>query len=355
MMNPIKKLVLLAASGGMLVTSGILAGNMPKVDDFVDPITYAEAPAKYALERRAEEDEPVAYDVSKVTFHYHNDDNKCKERAFYIWANGADGVEFAPDSSTQTDMQIEIDFSKEKYAAFKNKFDIRLIVKFVGTWSGQSDDTVITYSNFPPDDNKEVVVWMVPGIGAALECYKTEEETKSDKVTNTYFSTFKKIHVVCTAAPGTYRLYAYDQRYLAMGLSAQEKHKENRLLKTGSSNKAEFDITLNYTAHINMQYVLETEYPNYPNKVHSIVIPMHKFYAYDGKAETKTNIERFDTYYTYSGNDLGVTYGKESSTFKVWAPTAGLVKLNLYDNGTALGDDAKEGSDIKYGSYQMNY
>ena len=352
----ITRLSFLLAGAGMLVTSGVLAGNLVQ-DDFVDPITdYAAEPVKYQLTKRADdEDEPVAYDVKKVTLHYHNDDNKCKDRMFYLWTTGVDGAEFAPDSSTQTDMQVEIDFSKDKYKNLKNKFDLRLIIKFKGDWNGQSEDTIITWKDFPPNDAEEVEVWMVPGIGSAIECYKTQEETKSDKVTNTYFANFKKIHVECTAAPGTYRLYSYDQRYLAMGNNAQVKNKETRLLKEGSSSKATFDITLNYNAHINMQYVLETEYPNYPGKVHSIVIPMHKFYSYDGAADTKTNITRFDKYYTYDGDDLGVTYTPEKSTFKVWAPTAGLVKLNIYENGTSAGDDAKEGSDVKDNSYQMVY
>ena len=350
------RLSLLCAGAGMLVTSGIVAGKSIIEDDFEDPITYASEPIKYQHTKRADdEDEPVAVDVKKVTLHYHNDDGKCGDRAFYLWATGVDGIQFAPDKVTGTDMEIAIDFSADKYKDLKNKFDLRLIIKFKSDWNGQSDDTIIVWNEFPPNDAGETVVWMVPGIGSALECYKTEEETKSDKVTESYFANFKKIHVVCTAAPGKYRLYSYDQRYLAMGNNAQAKNKETRLLKEGESSKATFDITLKYNAHINMQYVLETEYPNYPGKVHSIVVPMHKFYSYDGADDTKKNITRFDKYYTYSGDDLGVTYTKESSTFKVWAPTAGLVKLNIYENGTALGDDAKEGSDVKDASYQMVY
>ena len=37
--------------------------------------------------------------------------------------------------------------------------------------------------------------------------------------------------------------------------------------------------------------------------------------------------------YAYSGNDLGANYSKASTTFKVWAPTASTVVLNLYENG----------------------
>lgn len=372
-MKTFKKLTLLVVSSGMLITSGILAGSLKQEEKFIDPITdYAKEPVKYqfAPKYADDEDQPVAIDVNKVTFHYHNDDGKCGERAFYFWdwTKTVAGKEYnGTVTNNGKDMYIEIDFTKDAYSSLRSKFGIYLIVKYKGTWNGQSDDTTISWSDFPPNDNKETEVWMVPGIGSVLECYKTEEETKSDKVTDTYFTSFKKIHVQATAVPDKIRIYSYDARYLAMGVSAQTKNKETRLLKTldapsnakktgtGDNTRYEFDITLNYTAHINMQYVLETEYPNYEGKVHSINIPMHKFYSYDGETETKTNITRFDKYYTYAGSDLGVTYTPEKSVFKVWAPTAGLVKLNIYDKGTSYGDDAKEGSDVKDNYYNMVY
>lgn len=41
----------------------------------------------------------------------------------------------------------------------------------------------------------------------------------------------------------------------------------------------------------------------------------------------------FDDAFTYDGNDLGATYTKEKTGFKVWAPTASEVSLNLYEQG----------------------
>lgn len=43
--------------------------------------------------------------------------------------------------------------------------------------------------------------------------------------------------------------------------------------------------------------------------------------------------EAFISEYTYEGDDLGATWTKNSTTFKVWAPTASEVSLNLYDAG----------------------
>lgn len=52
------------------------------------------------------------------------------------------------------------------------------------------------------------------------------------------------------------------------------------------------------------------------------------------------NSQDFDQEYYYEGNDLGVNYSKEKTTFKVWAPTAKEVLLNLYSRGS----DEEEGS-----------
>lgn len=43
--------------------------------------------------------------------------------------------------------------------------------------------------------------------------------------------------------------------------------------------------------------------------------------------------KNFEKKYTYTGNDLGSIYSKESTSFRVYAPTAEAVTLNLYEDG----------------------
>ena len=50
----------------------------------------------------------------------------------------------------------------------------------------------------------------------------------------------------------------------------------------------------------------------------------------------------FEAQYTYTGDDLGATWRAEATTFRVWAPTADAVKVNLYASGT-LGTEDKTG------------
>ncbi len=49
--------------------------------------------------------------------------------------------------------------------------------------------------------------------------------------------------------------------------------------------------------------------------------------------------EEFERKYTYSGADLGARWTKEKTAFRLWAPTAKSVKVNLYRSGTPGTDD----------------
>ena len=52
--------------------------------------------------------------------------------------------------------------------------------------------------------------------------------------------------------------------------------------------------------------------------------------------------KRFENEYTYTGTDLGATYTKDKTSFRVWAPTADAVALKLYESGTEGTDDLIE-------------
>ena len=47
----------------------------------------------------------------------------------------------------------------------------------------------------------------------------------------------------------------------------------------------------------------------------------------------------FEDAYTYTGDDLGATWTAEKTCFRLWAPTASAVTVNLYESGTAGTDD----------------
>ena len=55
----------------------------------------------------------------------------------------------------------------------------------------------------------------------------------------------------------------------------------------------------------------------------------------------------FEAKYTYHGDDLGAVWTTDATTFRLWAPTAANVKLNLYKSGTEGADDLIEQIEMK--------
>ena len=60
---------------------------------------------------------------------------------------------------------------------------------------------------------------------------------------------------------------------------------------------------------------------------------------YDIKMPNVYSTKSFEDAYTYNGTDLGATWTADKTTFRVWAPTAASVKVNLYKSGTPGTDD----------------
>lgn len=335
------RLALITASAGMLLTSGILKGNLEDiVDPFVDPIQYEKPVAEvYHAPQEVEvaDESEVAAAVKKVIIHYYNTDKENVSREIYTWTTGIDNkysTMIQDEAGDEYYHHIELDYTGVD-AAYANKTFINFIVKYKDTWDGQSLDTTLNFMEFLPDDKGVVEVWTCPGTGGTVEIYATKKETQMARVSLAYFTDWKTIHAIADEKPKLFRLYAYDKAYLVSSDAVQARTQHLRLIKTGEPSGKTFDIKFNYLAHVNVQYVLETEYDSHA-KTQSIIVTTMKLYD---------NAD-FIKYYNYSGNDLGCTYTPEKTTFKLWAPTAGAVILNVYNKGTPKGLGLSNASNI---------
>ena len=306
-------------------------------DDVVvedDPITYAKSEdavisySQMKLHMRGNDDELKI--PSKVTLHYFNDDQDCVSRRFYTWVTGYDGVERKPDVVKPDQISITLDFSViTEYAGMPSLF---FIIKKAGTWSGQSEDVELKYEDYQDIIKTEgniytLELWTIPGEGSSIEFCKTEEETKIPKIATAKFTDWKTIHCVSsdpTLKPLWYKVYAFDKTYLNSSQTAQINNREFYLFKQGTPATSEFDITFNYTAKINIQYLIESVYPGYEDK------PVRQVFA---SFEYLYKTARFAQHYTYTGDDLGMTYSPAQTTFKVWSPISANVDLYIYNNG----------------------
>lgn len=284
----------------------------------------------------------AATSPSVVNLVYINDDGKCNSRRFYTWVDEVDGLEQASDTSTANQMTLSLDFSTERFKEYAGKDCLWFIIKFAGTWAGQSEDTKINYADYQENITNDGVLnlWIIPAEGNAVEICTTYEDTQITKVATAKFTDWKTIHCVSSdpaKAPDTVKLYCFDRVYLTSDASSQLANKDFYLFKEygkGEITTSEFDIKLNHTAKINLQYVVESVYPGFDSKP-----PRKAFVSFENLYSTT----RFSEHYNYTGSDLGVTYTKEKTTFKVWSPISASVDLRLYLDGTpasAGGSDA---------------
>ena len=252
-------------------------------------------------------------------------------------------------------MAITLDFSVMTEFADLDSFSF--IIKFEGTWDKQSEDTVINYANYQHCiSGTTMTLWTIPGEGSKIEIYATEEETKLPKITTAKFIDFNTIECTCTIdvdelgnpikywAPKSWVLYAFDKSYQIQTDAGQKANKEYYAFKHGGPESNVFRIRFNYTARINVQYLIESVFEGYEDKpARKIVVSYENLYEN----------ANFNKYYNYSGKDLGATYTPEQTTFKVWSPVSALVDLNLYTVGypKALGADGND----DHSTYHMNY
>ncbi|MBR3770323.1 MAG: type I pullulanase [Lachnospiraceae bacterium] len=80
------------------------------------------------------------------------------------------------------------------------------------------------------------------------------------------------------------------------------------------------------------EYVLEMAEPFDLSQKYNI--------TFDGNSYAITmpdyySTEEFEALYTYTGDDLGATWTKDATTFRVWAPTAEAVSVKLFETGAS--------------------
>lgn len=93
------------------------------------------------------------------------------------------------------------------------------------------------------------------------------------------------------------------------------------------------------TAGDQFEYLISVESPLDLTKGYNIVFDGNE---YKVLLPNIYSTEAFEEEYTYTGTDLGATWSSEKTAFRVWAPTAESVKVNLYESGTEGTDDLIE-------------
>lgn len=333
---------------------GLIAGtasNLSTIETDKDTIVYEDpkaVPYELGEVHYQSPKELNQFGVKTVRLHYLNEDGDNANRQFYVWVTGYNGKAHDPTyiSDDGTEMSIDITISDEEgsmHPEFANANSLFYIIKYRGTWDGQSVDAEIDFSLYTPDENGMLEFWIISVGGGLTEHYLTREETEADKINSATFIDWNTISVEADAAPSSVSVYAYDAAYLKMSESDQARYASTRRIATFNGlEDSTFQINLTYKANINIQYTIIAFFPSRPTVAQEKIVTFEKLY----------DNQRFLDFYTYETGELGANYTPSKTTFTVWAPTTALMRLRIYETGTP---STYEGGDDTYRSFDMVY
>lgn len=301
-----------------------------------------------------------------VRVYYHDEKSQESNKNIYVWITGVEGSEYTWDGVEEGyGVYKDIDLCDEKFAK-KVTDDFCFIIKKPGTWQNQSRDIKISLSDYLENgevtelDNgrKRINIYSCSeGANSYYTYYQKKDALGANFTTASIRSDWKTIDVTCSGNCASYSLYALDEDFASQGVSILQARLASYLIYSDTPNTNTFTIDLSTLT--------------YPDGTPLVVKPTIT-YELIGTFEDDTTRQRtkpvsltnlYDTQkfideYTYDGDDLGFTYTKESTTFKVWAPTSIRADVFVYENGTSESlqySDQIVGSDLLYKRKKMKY
>ena len=251
------------------------------------------------------------YDIT-IKVHYYRPDGNYGEWEVHMW-NGVESL-----SSTRKFELEEVTYQGTTYGA-------------TATYYADASDTWVGYIIKKPDWTKDPdgdrkidisdvlsgTVHVYAKTGSALEDFivdKSEAQVGA-KVISVVYDSITGEFTVTTAVPiegdisGAFQLEGPAGEMKITGVTNVE----------GTS-----DYVITYEGEINADEIFTVYYKGTPCRV---TVP------------NVYSTEFFEAEYTYEGDDLGATWSAESTSFRLWAPTASAVSVNLYTTGDENAND----------------
>lgn len=252
----------------------------------------------------ASEETPIEGDLT-VTLHYHRYDGNYTGWNVWIWPEGKDGAQY--EFAETDDFGVICKFGMEATA------NIGFIVKLNG-WDKKDcgGDRFIPTSH-AVDGNLEV--WLVEEDQTIY--YDINDVDLSPKFLGASFETTKRINVKVTMPVDTALENAKDD-FKVVDQDGNEYEIMNVFSTGESAVTSKFNINMQEPLNLGKSYKIVSETYGEIEVAYGAVF---------------STLE-FEQQYTYDGDDLGATYSADSTTFKVWSPTASNISLKLYENGT---------------------
>lgn len=242
----------------------------------------------------------------KVIVHYHRFDGNYDGWNLWAWPESKDGLSY--DFNDEDNFGAVAEFTVDNMEDVDNLgFIVRL-----NDWEEKDIDS----DRFVPlDDMQDETLEFYLVQGDPQVYVNPDDIDLSPKFLKASLEDFDKIDIEVTlpfdvkGSKETFKVYDEDGNEVAIKAVMPE------MAFVESVNRA--SIILEEDLTIDKKYTIGKE-------------------GYDKMAVSIGNIyssQEFNTEYFYQGDDLGAVYTKEKTSFRLWAPTADGVSLNLYEKG----------------------
>lgn len=320
-----------------------------------EPISSSETPTSTSSSSLSSANDGISVDDwdGIIRVYYRGTDGSEAGKNIYVWSESMAGLEYE-FTGTEDGYGVYRDFDCSD-PTFAGKFteNFYFIIKNPGTWSGQSSDTVVPLQKMATggeikDGRRWLYIYAVDGEGSDIDTFPTKQDALGDNITTTYLSSdWSSIHVEGSAAIDRLVIYGLSTEYYELSIPEQNAQLQNFLI---CDNKYDEDLTavdIPVEGGVDPQttYRVTAYFKSNPSRAKTKYATPYRLYDTD----------KFASDYTYEGHDLGVTYTKEATTFKVWAPTSARVRVYVYDYGTPQSLSSKDDPNYAQLDYRLVY
>lgn len=265
---------------------------------------------------------PPEVEGDYVSIHYQRPDDNYSRWALWLWEKGYDGSEY--EFNGFDDYGAVAKYALSSWSSSVTGNSLGFIVKSLGSWDKKDveADRFIDFTKITKTDDGGYHIYLLSG---DENIYVNPQRETVDEISVCEFVSFNRIVVSCTNPVDTLKIYENDTLLVDEELNGEIV--DEYLYKFEEGEKA--DLTNSYSVEVKFT-------------------KSQKTYTKSVSFKNLYNTSEFNNTYFYDGDDLGATYTKNETTFKVWSPVSNEIKLRIYSNGTPTFVDQELGSDLLY-------
>lgn len=230
-----------------------------------------------------------------IKLHYHRSDSNYDGWDVWLWEFGKDGAGYAFS-----------DEGGEKVATMNVTPGVTQVGFIVRTASWDKDINEDQFIDIAEVVSGTVHIYVESGVKGYTKDYGDDAKV-GIKVKTAKYEMESRVSVELTSLVEDIT----PDRFIISGPSGNVD-----IISVDSIDNKSFIIELASELDLYSSYSLEFDENRYP-----IVMPV------------LFSTDYFEKQFTYTGNDLGATWTKEATAFRVWAPTAAEIYVNLYESG----------------------